>query len=1223
MILSRRDGIIAGVVTFIAWGYTVHWAPTLRWTPHAFVAGFALAIGGFIAIILLTSRGISYPRKISRYRTTHVAFVTSKLWAAEVAALKLRSAYKRKPLYPSSFVISDGIDSLLDLVLRDFVTSWYGSISKDPSFINEVDRATCAALVNIRDRLFSIDLVEVAISRFVPIITAHFKDFCEAERTVRGKYLNRNVTESEELDLAIAARYRNGNLHPAATLLFSNTQLAQQQHLRKVVETILPQVMPEEMIRSRSVFVLIREIVACALLLPIMQMLSEPDTWNQMMEAYGRTMLQDRKTVRRLRAALDEHASPTPKSKMATAFPRLAPRDNERKFEKFIRAIRQCHNLSDARRFRSEISRQLKRESLVEGQDLVYIRRLETGKRLLDQKVTQLSAGTGSAGPAARPGLRKTLTTSRLESASLVEVLRDAAGCSYFMEYMDRQRLMSLVQFWVVVDGLRNPLEDDLLESSDTSNNPQSWSDTDRSDLALINEGYLSRPELKVPDYTREVVRKFLAAGRRATLSQYQDARGAVLRAQTAVLEDMERRHFPNFRKSDLYYKYLTSDESSTPLAISTPARLPSPPPRTSTRMSGAKYSALANVPPRMNSKGSELQRQALSSTDLTAIARLSEELAPPRRSLESTASSPLFDDDYDNDPLARSRSSFEREAGTKDSGAGANEKVVEAMEAALNDIMEQRPSLEDSRGSLFDPPPANAPLFQDNDSLDSVTVAPTGPRKDKNRPNISSLGLVSEPSRFGVFSEDDLFPEEGNFLSDEYEEPEESDNEKSLEEEIQQAAPGDLGLTEAITALSSDIEKLTSQDSIIDSLLRKAELTNNNAELRILRKSRASLEREIQRKTLQRQQYIVQESDNSLYGRSGVEIKSVVVGTDDEGKEYALYVIEVHRDAGEKMPAATWAIARRYSEFHSLHQRLRAKYPSVRQLDFPRRRVVMKLQRDFLHKRRLSLQHYLRELLQLPDVCSSRDLRAFLSQQAIIPTDGEGQEAQKGDIVTRIYNSVADGMEDFLGNIPVLDQLSLAGQNLVSAATTQLSQTSSAVSGDPVAAEEAEKEMNAFENREIVPFVKPICDIFLEIFELNKGNNWLRGRAVVVVLHQLLGGTIEKKVRENVQTLLQEEAILRYINLVKDTMWPGGEMRKGNQARSSAEKTRSKLGASLMLASLVPDLAGNVVGRTNAQAASRKIFATLNNHRLNTHLAFTLFDEIVKIIFGDMMSLR
>ena len=197
--------------------------------------------------------------------------------------------------------------------------------------------------------------------------------------------------------------------------------------------------------------------------------------------------------------------------------------------------------------------------------------------------------------------------------------------------------------------------------------------------------------------------------------------------------------------------------------------------------------------------------------------------------------------------------------------------------------------------------------------------------------------------------------------------------------------------------------------------------------------------------------------------------------------------------------------------------------------------------------------------------------------------------------MMTRFYNSVTDGMEDILGNIPVLDQLSAAGQNLLTAATSQMA---APLGEDPLTAAEAEAELNAFENRELEPFVKPICDIFLEVFELNRGNNWLRGRAVVVVLHQLLGGTIERKVRENVKTLVQEEAVLKYIALLKDSMWPGG-VRKEGVPRTAQQRLKTRTEASLMLATLIPDLAGSVVGRVNAQAASRRIFATLNNARL------------------------
>jgi sorting nexin-25 len=343
------------------------------------------------------------------------------------------------------------------------------------------------------------------------------------------------------------------------------------------------------------------------------------------------------------------------------------------------------------------------------------------------------------------------------------------------------------------------------------------------------------------------------------------------------------------------------------------------------------------------------------------------------------------------------------------------------------------------------------------------------------------------------------------------------------------------------------------------------------------------------------------------------------MVGREEDGREFALYVIEVQRKAGEQMPAASWAVARRYSEFHELHQRLRMRYPSTRSLDFPRRRVVMKLQKDFLHRRRIALEAYLRELLLRPDVCRSREFRSFLSQQAIGPHSDDGDESQTQDIVTRIYNSVTDGMDDFLGNIAVLDQLSTAGQNLISAATTELNIAQQGVDPTNVGSiEEAEAELSAFEDRELEPFVKPICDIFLETFELNRGSNWLRGRAVVVVLHQLLGGTVERKVRDSVKALVQEDSILKYIEMIKESMWPGGKLREA-KPRTATERSKSRKEASVMLATLVPDLAANVVGRANAQAAARRIFAVMNNERLNMHLSFTLLDEVISVLFsGD-----
>jgi sorting nexin-25 len=1217
MNLAQRHVVFAAIAAFVAWGLAVRALPVLRFLGYAFTLGCLLTFLALLAATLTVSRSRTAYEGLSMPPNLHPALTTPSKWATEVAILQRSRQYQSAQLYDKSFVVSQALDALISLALRDFVSSWYQNVTKSPVFVNEVDKNIRTALARLRDRILNEDMVNLVVSRIVPLITAHLKDFDQAERAVRGRSLNRNVTESEELELAIAAKYKDGKLHPAASLAYSDTKTMQQEHLRKLLVRVLPDLLSPSMMASRATMVLVKEIVACAVLAPIMQLLSDPDTWNQIIEAYGRTALQDRKTVRRMRAALDQHASPMPRSRPDQELPRLASNDSERAFERFVRAIRKTKTLSDARRFRSSLASQIQRESMVEGQDPVFLRRLEMAKRVLDQKIDKLTQGGSVPQPAAqRPDPWLTAAVKPREW-TLIEIMHTASGLSYFMEYMDRLNLMSMVQFWVVVDGFRNPLEDDFGDET-YPGVQENWTDADRMDIAQISEKYMLKAELNIPQESKDAIKSFLGAGRKATSQQYRAARTAILAAQSAVLEELETRHLPNFRKSDLYYKFLASSEAAAlkPRHQSTgnllemndpPSQRPRPTPQ---------------APPvmRTNSqpvhKAKDLRRAAVSSSDVRSLAssKLFEDSDLPKR---SNGAVPLFDDGYETDPLAHSTASLGHDSANGDQVD--QRQVIENMEAAMNNIMTDSPMdymMGEDEDTLFGSPVSVSKSSKHVDSPRSSLDFQASDPANRPKPSLAALGLVNTASRIGVFTDNDLFPDEEKFIEDEYVDHDES-KEKDNEDEIHEAAPGDLGLAEAITALNNDIERLVAQEAVVDTLTRKAELTNNIAELRILNKSKASLQREVRRKELQRQQYIVQESDNSLYGRSSISIKSIVVGREDDGREFALYVIEVQRQAGDQMPAAVWAIPRRYSEFHDLHQKLRRRYPSTRSLEFPRRRMVMKLQKQFLQNRKTALEQYLQQLLQLPDVCRSRELRSFLSQSTITSQQDVSKESNAQDIVSRIYNSVTEGMDEFLGNVPVLDQLSVAGQNLISAATTQLGMAQAdVVPLDPGPVAEAEAELAAFEDKELEPFVKPICDIFLETFELNRGNNWLRGRAVIVVLHQLLGGTIERKVRELVTGFVQEDSLIRYIDMVKETMWPGGGKMREAKPRTAAEKKKSKTEAAAMLATLVPDLAGSVVGRANAQAASRRITATMNNARLNQHLVFTILDEILGVLF-------
>ncbi|KAI9881681.1 MAG: Intermediate filament protein, partial [Watsoniomyces obsoletus] len=214
------------------------------------------------------------------------------------------------------------------------------------------------------------------------------------------------------------------------------------------------------------------------------------------------------------------------------------------------------------------------------------------------------------------------------------------------------------------------------------------------------------------------------------------------------------------------------------------------------------------------HAKPKDLRRAALSSTDVRVVVqgKLFDDSDFAVGSTENEIATPLFDDGYDTDPLAHSSYSIGHESLNSD--AADQRQVIENMEAAMSNIMAETPngdSIEDPQDALFGSPISSHQSMRASDSprtsldLPSIDML-TG---DKSKPSLATLGLVNTASRIGVFSDDDLFPDEERFIEDEYADRDDFVPKDTPEEEIHQAAPGDLGLAEAITALTNDIERL------------------------------------------------------------------------------------------------------------------------------------------------------------------------------------------------------------------------------------------------------------------------------------------------------------------------------------------------------------------------------------------------------------------------------
>lgn len=48
-------------------------------------------------------------------------------------------------------------------------------------------------------------------------------------------------------------------------------------------------------------------------------------------------------------------------------------------------------------------------------------------------------------------------------------------------------------------------------------------------------------------------------------------------------------------------------------------------------------------------------------------------------------------------------------------------------------------------------------------------------------------------------------------------------------------------------------------------------------------------------------------------------------------------------------------------------------------------------------------------------------------------------------------------------------------------------------------------------------------------------------------------------------------------------------------------------------------DVAASLIGRSNARQGARRLFAVLQNRRLNKHLIYSIIDEVVAALFPEL----
>ncbi|KAL1742025.1 PXA domain-containing protein [Schizophyllum fasciatum] len=1204
------------------------WNPVtlLALVPLVLVSGALSCIGGAIYY----GHVLDARRRNARIRLRNAArpftFSTPAAWQAVLTRSQWSQSTSQAlpPLIPDSPEVSAAINESINLILRDFVLSWYQGISSSSSFPSAVSNIVHDSLDKLLARASQVDLAGLLIKRILPKITAHIEQFRQSEVALRGAALERKLTQSEELDLMLAGRYGSegkGALHPAISNLSTGyTKQTEENHLRVLVERALPFILPETEAESHALVIVVREIVSCAVLYPVMDMLADPDFWNRIIDQVAGAVIQQQRLVNKVRNVL-EAQSPQRPQQSSEEESAIAPTEvitihtDPRHFESFLRSINRCSSLLDARRLKNDILGEIRRtrmllanhekEDWINGQkteDVVaFLDRLYTAKRKVEHRIVVLGGKDDSKVPSYHE-------TGPKSGITLRDVLRNPNSLSYFMEFMDRRQRSLLVQFWLTVESFKNPLEDVDSGSDDDEERVEdaSVSQTVKEDISMIHDLYFSGPSphpalISISRKYVDDIREFTSNDGLPSAKSQRRVRRSVMLAQRQVEMDMEQ-DFEDFERSELWFRATTDmDQGSKKIDASPsikdrrPERvLSSPSPAAKAKHHHASAQpprsestpAPAMVAPAMVRSNSSQSARSVPSTRKGAIPAMDDLLGTPE---SGSTRAPLFDDPEDEEQ----RNEEER---------------MDAIQAALTDILafEQEPMEKVS---------SDEDVAPEREALYPAAPRPSGSRKHR------------------VLFEDEVMmdePEESEPKNDEGEIDGEGEGEGDPPPVVH-VGPGDLQLSYEISRLTSHMEKLDAQDKMLDAFIKKAELAGDTRELRILTQSKTTVNRELAELRFKKQQYEQQESANRLFaGRTKVSIVNQTVGEED-GKSVVRYLIEVQQLALDGSFASGWVVARRYNEFLSMHNKVREKYPQTKSLDFPGKRLVTALSANFLESRRVALEKYIQGLIAMPAVCEGEELRTFLSRDspfvASAPPAAGKDKFSGSDLVRNVYRSVATSIDDMIFGPSMLDVLiqrltrqaaefaGLAGMGMTDEeAVARALRASGRSDAALLQLTGADGEVNS------AAFAAPICDLILAVFELKRENNvnWLRRQAIVIILQQVLGGTVERKTRDIVKGLLEESRLMSYISIFRDSMWPGGKLKPPSVLRTAEEKMRTRDEANKKLSSVVPDFAANMIGRSNARRGARRIFAVLQNRRLNQHIVYTIVDEVFSALFPE-----
>uniref|UniRef100_A0A914I4D0 Sorting nexin-13 n=1 Tax=Globodera rostochiensis TaxID=31243 RepID=A0A914I4D0_GLORO len=370
----------------------------------------------------------------------------------------------------------------------------------------------------------------------------------------------------------------------------------------------------------------------------------------------------------------------------------------------------------------------------------------------------------------------------------------------------------------------------------------------------------------------------------------------------------------------------------------------------------------------------------------------------------------------------------------------------------------------------------------------------------------------------------------------------------------------------------------------------------------------------------------------------AGTSVLVAMLGVGHQGKQlFALYNVRVHRTSDCVRGGSSSNVLRRYSDFHSLHNFIIAKFPNLRTLSFPGKKTFNNLDQSFLEKRCKALNQYMHCIMQPSLLTANPGLEPlvfdFLTQKRY-NGGKEGLPAAMNTVLNPLMNGVkAFGSAAVAMPSDLIDGIGKMGSELNRAASNVFKgasvnrQTSfarvrsnSSSTGNLSDSARVAAHLDENDSVESIP-LRVLLLLVDEVFGLRAKNQWFRRRLVSLLrqfIHAAMGQSINRRIIDAVNWLTSEEQVAQYLAAFRDSFWAdsggGSSSLADHSPQLDSQKTRFL--ARFLMLSAVPEELRLFVGSSTVQSGVETVSEALQNRHLNRRLCYVVLERLLVTCF-------